>query len=80
MPKTKLSITFDETTLAELEHATVGMNRSEAIEFAVRAWLQQDARARLDAATEAYYRGMTDADRAEDAAWARLGDDALRLA
>jgi len=80
MAKTKLSISLDETVVADLEHAAAGMNRSEAIELAVRAWLDQQARSRLDAATEAYYRDLTEADRAEDAAWVRLGDEALRLA
>ena len=77
MPKTKLSITLESGLVEQVQALTGAPNRSESIERALRSWLARAAHDRLDAETERYYRGMDASEAEEDAAWTRLGDEAL---
>ena len=78
MAKRKLSLSLDSDLLDNLAAIFPAANRSASIEQILRVWLQQRAKAQLDAEVEAYYRGMTAEELAEDAAWARMGEETLR--
>ena len=77
----KVSLTLDEGVVAAVDQAAARgelPNRSQVVEAAIRLWIRERKRVQLDHEIEAYYKGMTDEERAEDAEWAALGDEAIR--
>jgi len=76
--KQKVSVTVHGDLLHQVDRLAGEMNRSAVFEQALASWLRQRRQVQLDDAIEAYYRGQTDVERAEDERWASLGDDTVR--
>ncbi len=76
--KTKVSVSVDTRLLREAERVGGKLSRSAIFEQALAGWLRGHRQAQLDRATEDYYASLQAADRAEDDAWASLGDEAVR--
>lgn len=76
--KAKVSVSVRRELLREVDRAARGMSRSEVFERAIGDWLRERRREELDRSIERYYRSVSSTDRAEDAAWASLGDEAVR--
>ncbi len=73
--KSKITITLSPDLIQQLdEHLDKQEtgSRSGLIEDAVREWLQDQARAKLERQTEAYYTSLTKAEREEDKAWSKV--------
>jgi hypothetical protein len=78
--RAKLSTTVAAETfsyLTELIRQGEADNLAEALDLTVKRLREQEARARLEADTAAYYNSLTDEQMAEDAAWGELGVRAL---
>ncbi len=76
--KTKVSVSVHTELLREVDRLAGEMSRSAIFEQALTRWLRWHRQARLDRAIEEYYRSLTAAEQVEDAAWAGLGDEAVR--
>jgi len=76
--KKKVSITVQEDLLEELDRIAGTLSRSAIFEQALVSWLRQRRQGNLDQAIERYYRSLNEAERVEDAEWARLGDQTVR--
>ncbi len=76
--KTKVSVSVHTTLLREVERVAGAMTRSAIFEQALAGWLRERRQHQLDQGIEAYYRSLKASERTEDAAWAGLGDDAVR--
>ncbi len=75
--KVKISVTVDEELMARVDAAAENRPRSMVVEEALAVWVGRQRKKKLDRDIEAYYSGMTDADREEDDAWAALGDESV---
>jgi metal-responsive CopG/Arc/MetJ family transcriptional regulator len=53
-------------------------SRSRLVEEALQRWYEDQLRVAIEEATEAYYRSLTDDDRAEDAEWAETAAGAAK--
>ncbi len=76
--KRKVSITVPEDILKEVDRLAGDLSRSAVFEQALVSWLRQQRQADLDRAIEHYYRSLNQAESAEDAEWAALGDETVR--
>jgi metal-responsive CopG/Arc/MetJ family transcriptional regulator len=76
--KTKVSVSVQTNLLREIDRLGGEMSRSAIFEQALVGWLRRHRQARLDHAIEDYYRSLTASEQREDAAWAGLGDEAVR--
>ncbi len=79
----KVSLTLDESVVKAVDREAAKAkkkkpNRSEVVEHALRLWIRELKRMKLDMEIEEYYRSLTPKDREEDAEWAGLGDVAVR--
>ena len=76
--KAKVSVTVRGDLLQQVDRLSGKRNRSAVFEQALSWWLRRRKQAALDKAIEAYYRALCNSEKAEDEAWARLGDDTVR--
>jgi metal-responsive CopG/Arc/MetJ family transcriptional regulator len=76
--KTKVSVSVHTQLLQEVERVAGKLSRSAIFEQALAGWLRQHRQAQLDRAIEDYYVSLQAAERAEDDAWAGVGDEAVR--
>ena len=76
--KTKVSVSVHTDLLREVHRVAGDMSRSAVFEQALASWLRAHRQARLDHAIEEYYGSLTAAERGEDDAWAKAGDDTVR--
>ncbi len=76
--KTKVSVSVHTQLLQEVERVAGKLSRSAIFEQALAGWLRQHRQAQLDRAIEDYYASLQAAERAEDDAWAGVGDEAVR--
>ena len=76
--KRKVSVTVPEDLLEEVDRLAGALSRSAIFEQALVSWLRQRRQADLDHAIERYYHSLNQDERAEDAAWAALGDETVR--
>lgn len=72
MSKSKVSVTIDDRVLARVDRIADGGSRSEIIERALKSWLSDQRRLKLEDEIAAYYEGLGDAERDEDREWAEL--------
>jgi len=77
MPKTKISVTVDESLIRECERQSLGASRSEVVERALAGWLRERRRRKLEMEIEKYYSELSDEERREDERWADLAGRAL---
>ena len=73
--KEKITVTLSPRIIQKLDQWCEGMrmkSRSAAIEKVMEAWIELDERQRLEKETEAYYLSMSDQEKKEDKAWAKL--------
>jgi hypothetical protein len=54
------------------------LSRSAVFEQALASWLRQQRQRQLDHAIEEYYRSVRASEKADNEAWASLGDDTVR--
>ena len=76
--KVKVSVTVAEGLLRQVDRIAGKMSRSAIFNEALVSWLRRRRQADLDQAIECYYRSLTESERAEDAAWAALGDETVQ--
>jgi len=79
--KSKVTVTLDPDLIKQLDHIVERQNaqsRSQLIEEALRAWLQDFAQAQLIRETEAYYSALTPTERDEDQAWSRFSSKSAK--
>ena len=76
--KTKVSVSVHTTLLQAVERVAGKMSRSAVFEQALAGWLRERRQAQLDHAIEDYYRSVRASEKAEDDAWAGVGDEAVR--
>ncbi|HKA37552.1 MAG TPA: hypothetical protein VKH43_12085 [Thermoanaerobaculia bacterium] len=77
MPKTKISVTVEESLIRECDRQARGVSRSEVVERALAGWLRERRRRTLEEEVEKYYVSRSDDERAEDARWADLAGRSL---
>lgn len=75
--KTKVSVTIAKELLAEVDRVSKDRTRSAVFEDALSSWVRRRRVEALHDDFEKYYRGMSEAERREDAEWARLGGRAI---
>jgi metal-responsive CopG/Arc/MetJ family transcriptional regulator len=78
MPKTKVSVTIDQSVLERVDRAADGMSRSEVFERALKRWLSERSRQTLEDRVAAYYRDRGVEEVAEDREWAELSASQIR--
>lgn len=78
MSKTKLSVSIDAALVKRVDRKAGGTNRSAIVERALVHWLRAERRRDLEAAIERHYQELSDAERDEDARWARASAAAIR--
>jgi metal-responsive CopG/Arc/MetJ family transcriptional regulator len=76
--KAKVSVTVDRVLLREIDRLAGRASRSRVFEDALAAWVRRKGQVELDRAIERYYRAQTKAERADDEAWASVGDETIR--
>src|ERR1041385_2131922 len=76
--KRKVSVTVPEDLLEEVDRLAGALSRSAVFEEALVSWIRQHRQGTLDHAIERYYRALSQEERAEDTAWAALGDETIR--
>ena len=72
MSKSKVSVTIDDRVLARVDRIADGGSRSEIIERALKSWLSDQRRLKLEDEIAAYDEGLGAAERDEDREWAEL--------
>jgi len=77
MPKTKISVTVEESLIRECDRQARGASRSEVVGRALSGWLRDRRRRTLEEETEKYYRSLSDEERREDASWADQAGSSL---
>ncbi len=77
MPKTKISVTVEQSLVRECDRLARGTSRSEVVETALTRWARDRRRRSLEDAIENYYASLDSSERAEDAQWADLGGRVL---
>lgn len=70
MPKTKISVTIEQSLVRECDRLSGRTSRSDVVERALSAWLREGRRRRLEQEIEQYYASLSDSERAEDSRWA----------
>ena len=78
MPKTKISVTVEQSLIRECDRLSPGTSRSEAVEKALAVWLRERRRQSLEDEIERYYVSLSEKERKEDSRWADLGSRSLR--
>ncbi len=77
MAKTKISISVDAQVLDRAKELAPDVSRSELVEVALRSWARAKRRKQLEDEVARYYASLSKEDHEQDAAWARLGEEAL---
>ncbi len=77
MPKTKISVTVEQSLVQECDRLARGSSRSEVVETALARWTRDRRRRSLEDAIEKYYASLSSRERLEDEQWAGLGGRAL---
>jgi metal-responsive CopG/Arc/MetJ family transcriptional regulator len=72
MAKAKISVTVEQSLLDKVASFTNGVSRSEIVESALKRWLMERRRRRLEVEIAAYYTERRDDERWEDEEWADL--------
>jgi len=79
-PKAKISVTVAADLVDAVDRGVQRnefVSRSAAVEAALIRWARLARRRERDREIETYYLGQSDAERAEDAAWAKLAGSAF---
>ncbi len=77
MPKSKISVTVEQSLVRECDRLARGTSRSEVVEAALARWARDRRRRSLEDAIESYYASLDSGERLENAQWADLGGRAL---
>jgi metal-responsive CopG/Arc/MetJ family transcriptional regulator len=77
MPKTKISVTVEQSLVRECDRQSRGGSRSEVVESALAAWLRERRRRSLEEEIEQYYASLPGRERKEDSRWADLAGQSL---
>lgn len=77
MAKIKISISVDAQVLERARKLTPDVSRSELVELALRSWVRAERRKQVEDEVARYYASLSKEDHEQDAAWARLGEEAL---
>ena len=73
MPKTKVSVTIEQSVLERVDRVSEGKSRSEIVERALKRWLNERRRLELEEQIAAYYSDRRQDELAEDREWSELG-------
>lgn len=76
--KTKVSVSVHTHLLREAQRVAGEMSRSAIFEQALAGWFRQHRQVQLDRAIEDHYQSLKASDKAEDDAWAGVGDETVR--
>ena len=72
MPKTKVSVTIEQSVLERVDRVSEGKSRSEIVERALKRWLIERRRLELEEQIAAYYSDRQKDELAEDREWSEL--------
>ena len=72
MPKTKVSVTIEQSVLERVDRVSEGKSRSEIVERALKRWLNERRRLELEEEIAAYYLDRRKDEFAEDREWSEL--------
>ena len=72
MPKTKVSVTIEQSVLERVDRVSEGKSRSEIVERALKRWLTERRRLELEEQIAAYYSDRQKDELAEDREWSEL--------
>ena len=72
MPKTKVSVTIEQSVLERVDRLSEGKSRSEIVERALKRWLIERRRLELEEQIAAYYSDRQKDELAEDREWSEL--------
>jgi len=72
MPKAKVSVTIEQSVLERVDRFSAGKSRSEIVERALKRWLNERRRLKLEEQIAAYYADRQEEDSVEDREWAEL--------
>ena len=78
MGKTKISVTIDESVIERVDRLAQGSSRSEVVERALKRWLDERGRRRLDEEIAEYYKERRREEQLEDEEWAQLSSRHLK--
>jgi metal-responsive CopG/Arc/MetJ family transcriptional regulator len=73
MPKTKVSVTIEQSVVERVDRLSGGLSRSEIVERALKRWLNERRRLELEDEIAAYYLERGEEESVEDRKWAELG-------
>lgn len=73
MPKTKVSVTIEQSVVERVDRLSGGLSRSEIVERALKRWLNERRRLELEDEIAAYYLERREEESVEDRKWAELG-------
>lgn len=72
MPKTKVSVTIEQSVLERIDRVSEGKSRSEIVERALKRWLNERRRLELEEQIAAYYLDRRNDELTEDREWSEL--------
>jgi metal-responsive CopG/Arc/MetJ family transcriptional regulator len=72
LPKTKVSVTIEQSVLERVDRVSEGKSRSEIVERALKRWLTERRRLELEEQIVAYYSERQEDELAEDREWSEL--------
>jgi len=72
LPKTKVSVTIEQSVLERVDRLSEGKSRSEIVERALKRWLIERRRLELEEQIAAYYSDRQKDELAEDREWSEL--------
>ncbi len=72
MPKTKVSVTIEQSVIERVDRVSKGKSRSEIVERALKRWLNECRRQELEQQIADYYSDRHADELAEDREWSRL--------
>lgn len=80
-PKSKITVTLDSDLVRQIDDllgSPETRQRSRLVEEALRKWLEERTRGEIERQVEDYYRSLSEAERKEDADWARVAARSIR--
>jgi metal-responsive CopG/Arc/MetJ family transcriptional regulator len=72
LPKTKVSVTIEQSVLERVDRVSEGKSRSEIVERALKRWLNERRRLELEEQIAAYYLDRRNDELTEDREWSEL--------
>jgi metal-responsive CopG/Arc/MetJ family transcriptional regulator len=72
LPKTKVSVTIEQSVLERVDRVSAGKSRSEIVERALKRWLNEWRRLELEEQIAAYYLDRRNDELTEDREWSEL--------